>query len=414
MTAEQIEAPDISSQQFAAGAWNEIGPKDSPVAILSMDLTICGQIHTLFAFCVFDPESLGWCSPGALAGPAYGNYGMIMWNAEHARSYVNKCLEGDRNDPPEPSSMLLPPEYTLVEDWVDSIGTIFTSDFSEPTMMINGLPYVLGLLPTGERTGVAGSVEIGQLDFLPYPSERAGYREALIRIDGHLIKLKAFQVLESKSRNRTRTYSTGEPMVQDWLQQFSYTLDGYYEYLKPKNRTKPTVSVDGHNYMLFGVSAVEHEESRRRDEHKEESDVRTRMTGDVVEYRFDPGMPEEWPLLIEHLADQAAKDAFDSKIVLSRTQMESVLGELSENPLGWLNFLTGTASVRYSNWFSHDEDGELETKPARWSLCLDWTEEGSVFVCQVNEDTKHLLKNLKKGEAVKAVETGCPLRITVG
>lgn len=380
---------------------------------MSLDISICGQIHTLFAFCVFDPVALGWCPEGALAGEAYDQYGMIMWNMDRARDYVSKCLESEDGELPQPASLLLPNECSLVEDWLECIETIFTSDFTQPRQVINGLPYLVGLLPTGKPTGTIAPVEIGQPDFLPYKTDRNGYREALIRISGHLIKLKAFQILESKSRSRVRIYSSGDPIIQDWMQQFSYALDGYYDYLKVSDKNPGTTNLGGQNYLLFGASAVEQEERQQHDDYFERVDVESLLSAGAVEYRFDPGMPEEWPIFIEHLAEKARSEKISGELFLSRSTLRSVFGELPENPLGWLNFLTGTCSTRYANWFARDEEGELETKPPRWSLCLDWTEKGSVFVCSLDGDNIRLLKNIKKGEVVQAVETGCPLRITV-
>ncbi len=411
----------MESNIVSVERWTPVGPKDNSDVLIKTDIAINGVQHSVYGFRVFDPELVGACPPGTLTWDHYDEYGPLLWNIEHGQQFIEQVMRAEKDGLPVQHAPYLPTsEYTHLEDCLDTIISTFRSDYAltPPRIIIDGQAYILALIPSSQGHCKTGDITLTESSWLPYLDDHKGYRETLIKLNDHLLKIKAFEVLvQTKRTGPGSIHSTGSPTIKDWLEQHRHILNAYNTYAGSAQGQTATIKIEQRNYLLFGLSAVEKEERVRYQKYREEIEVGALLPPGIAEYRFDIGMPKEWGIIIDTIAEDLKKPQpaeEDITYLLTPEQLEESGIDVPRNPLEWLNNITSTAPIRYARWYQKDEQEQVVKNPKQSDLSLEWRRTSKGYVSHISETVKTLLTNKEKGAATRSVESGDPLRIPIG
>jgi len=176
----------------------------------------------------------------------------------------------------------------------------------------------------------------------------------------------------------------------------------------------PSTQIDGHNYLLFGMSAVKLEEQKRYLEYLEKQEIINLLPQGIVEYRLNGQIAEDWANIIEFMAQEiSANRSFDHNdtFTLDLEQLDKTDTEIPENILAWLNATTRGVLYRGARWYIKNSENQLETNPEEFNFSFEWVLRGRFYRTELNPISKKLLENMEQGAAQRASSTSDPLRI---
>lgn len=415
------DQPYPQNMTLEVDRWESAGTKDNPDVLISSTIDINGISYTLYGFRVFDPESAGDCPSGSISWEHHEAYGPILWNIEHGQQYLKYCLQSEKDNKniPQPMPYLPTADLILLQDWFDAVLSTFVSDhtLTPPRIVIKGQPYILTMIPSVESRAEKVPLELTSRSWLPYVEVEQGYKETLIKINTHLFKIKAFEIFEQINKPSVeKKYSTGNFLIEDTLEQHQYVIEGCHKFKNIKNQSTPSVSISGHNYLLFGMSAVVEEEQNKYEKYQEEIEVEKILPQGIIEYRFDQNMPEGWGALIDLIAETLhgqSKKSASMTCTLTPAELEQAGICILPHQLDWLNGTTNSILDRFARWYKKDTTDKLKIQPEEFNLSFEWTKTGTNYTTTISETNRKLLKNLEKGAASRAVATGDPLRIII-
>ena len=402
--------------------WNSVGPNGNKGVLICSGIDINGVSCSLYGIRVYDPEITDICPPGTLTWEHYEAYGPILWNIEHGEQYFEECLRSDEDNKPipNPPPYLRTTKFNAMEDWLDSLLVTYKSDYTltPPRIVVHEQPYILAMIPVSEESGeISSSIELNPNSWMPYASA-PGYQETLIEVDGHLIKIKAFEVLERKKNQfKTTLYSTGDETIIDYLEQHKYIIQGRNKF-RDDQKTPVPVHIGRHNYLLFGISANREEEQQRYDKYHKEQEASKILPQGIIEYHIGEQIPEDWGKLIEFMAAEILENHNISvgniyNLDLQKLEKTDIELPTKQNLLSWLNNTTKTVLYRSAQWYKKADNDELEINPEKFDLSLEWYLEGNTYKTKIDPITKQLLSNMEKGAAERATITSDPLQIII-